>query len=1466
MKLTACYITKNEEKTLACSLDSIREQVDEILVVDTGSTDETIKVARKYGAQVSLFDWQDDFAAARNAALEQASGDWIVFLDADEYFTADTAGHLRRFIEQQDRASQMGCLIKIVHIDADAAGARLGAVYGLRAFRRVPELRYVGRIHEELRLAGGGIRSLSVAPARELRLEHTGYSSSQSRSKAERNLRLLLAELAVTEQEERLYGYLADAYLGLGQEEKAAYYARLAVASGRRQTTEASRPYRILLQLLAASAPGGAEHRQTAAQAVLDFPELPEFHAEYAQCLALREAYQAAVVEMQRALQAFRDYTGLEPMFFTADMVRQAQRQLAEWQSKVEVPRNPQTADQLLQQLTAAREAKDMEQALQAADILFWQYPDYVSAMESVTSLYIDVGDFALAACSLQSMCRVLPVSPYRLYLQARVEHRQMKHEAAIAHAEQALQYPDIHPWEAARLHNILGRLYREVGETEQAAAAYLAASACPDYAGRLDDYSNYLFCLHYREQEPLELLNASRRYDDFFSFVVPCQHLTRQRHEKLRIGYISPDIRKHVVLFFSQVMFQEYDPVQFEVYCYMNGAEDEQSREIAAAVAGWRNIQNLSSAEAARQIYEDEIDILVDLAGHTANNCLPVLAYHPAPVQISGIGWFDTTGLQAVDYFLADRYTDPEGLHDARFTEKLLRLPHSHFCYRWHDTADDVQETPCQSAGTVTFGCLNNFAKITDELLALWADILRELPDARLLLKGRTMEVPYGRQQARRRLRQAGIPLERVEFSGFTKAYLNTYQRIDIALDTYPYPGGGTTCDALYMGVPVITRVGERHGARFGYSLLMNMGLGELCAFTPEEYVAKAVALARDTERLQTLHQTLRRRMRRSALMDEGQYMGELEQAYQTVWQDWLYEGAPAAARAKAGRQIEHKLIQAMKRQDWEMVRRLGGRLTGAGQVSAQAVEAMGLAYSYGESLLEQKRAVYWLRRAVQLTRQNLGFLYGILAEALEKTRDYAGAYEAVHMALAHIEEDVHFTRPEYRQSLYAHQAKLALSLGCHEEAMSAYRQAAEAAPSLEGKASMYSSLLLTAHYLPLKSAELFTLHQGYASLLTDIVPLPPRQPGQLADGRLHIGYLSPDFRQHVLFAFYYALLFCYDHDHFHVTCYSRSAVQDGFTGQIRSVVDAFVDVSSLSLAETAQRIRDDGIDILVDLAGHSADSGLPVLAWKPAPVQISGLGYMATTGLPAVDYFLTDEIVDPPGEHEAYFTENLLYLPSQFSYTGRNDVPVSTGAPCRGRGYVVFGVFNRYRKITDEMLLDWQVILEQVPGSWLLLKSEELGSDSLTDLAYERLKQLGLPMERILFEPSTADYMERYLAVDIALDTYPYPGGGTTCDALYMGVPVITRYGERRNTRFGLSILQNVGLGELAAASREEYIARAVGLAKDRELLDVLHTNLRQMMQKANALEPRHYMHELEQRYRQIWQTYQQEGNSEK
>lgn len=356
-----------------------------------------------------------------------------------------------------------------------------------------------------------------------------------------------------------------------------------------------------------------------------------------------------------------------------------------------------------------------------------------------------------------------------------------------------------------------------------------------------------------------------------------------------------------------------------------------------------------------------------------------------------------------------------------------------------------------------------------------------------------------------------------------------------------------------------------------------------------------------------------------------------------------------------------------------------------------------------------------------------------------------------------------------------------------------------------------------------------------------------------------MRIGYISADFRQQVMFYFYYQLLASYDRQNFEVICYSLGQ-EDNFTRHLRTLVDAWQDVSSVkTYEEIAALIYGDKIDILVDLGGHAANSGLPILAYKPAPVQISGLGYVDTTGLPQVDYFLTDVNVDPVGENDGVFIEKLLRLPhSQFCFTGRSDVPPTQNAPCREKGFVTFASFNQYVKITDEMLKTWLKILQRVENSRLLLKAQVFVSTTATIEVKKRLQNMGYDMERVDFVPTTDPYMQEYLNVDIALDPYPYPGGGTTCDALYMGVPVISLYGKRHGTRFGYSLLKNVGLEELAVQTPEEYIEKAVALANDWELLNALHNNLRKMMLESPLMDEKIYLRDIEHSYQEIWKNY--------
>ena len=514
---------------------------------------------------------------------------------------------------------------------------------------------------------------------------------------------------------------------------------------------------------------------------------------------------------------------------------------------------------------------------------------------QTVLAAYIDGEAKEKAAAAAEQYMKLFDLSQDGTghFLLGRIRMLTGDFEGAVAEVKHALTLP-MEDWYRGAAYSILANLERKLARPREAAQHYLESVAYKTIdTGSLADYSNYLFNLHYLKEPQDFMLEAAKKYGEMLSHVEQYRHRPHGR-EKMRIGYISPDLRFHVVAFFSYALLKDYDRERFEVYCYTNCIEDKASAEFASWVDGWRNVRGLSFAEIARVIYEDEVDILFDLAGHTAQNMLPVLAYKPAPVQVSGIGYFDTTGLPAVDYFLTDDYLDPaeeQGGNDRYFTEKLLRLPQSHFCYMWHDAPGELEEVPSLENGYITFGCLNNFAKVTEEMLGLWQQIMAQVPGSRLHLRAQIFGSAYGRELALRRIEAAGIDRAKVEVFPFAPDYLADYKGIDIALDTYPYPGGGTTCDALYMGVPVVTLVGQRHNARFGYSLLMNMGLGELCTFSGEEYVRRAVELAKDSGCLQALHKNLRSIMENSPVMASRPYVAAVERAYGDIYRKWLEE-----------------------------------------------------------------------------------------------------------------------------------------------------------------------------------------------------------------------------------------------------------------------------------------------------------------------------------------------------------------------------------------------------------------------------------------------------------------------------------------------------------------------------------------------------------------------------------------------
>lgn len=426
-----------------------------------------------------------------------------------------------------------------------------------------------------------------------------------------------------------------------------------------------------------------------------------------------------------------------------------------------------------------------------------------------------------------------------------------------------------------------------------QAALTCLEDLIAQHRADRLQ-FSNYLFISHYRNRLDREELFRNhqvwaRRFvpeKDGYDFSPRDNDPTC----RLRIGYVSPNFFAHSVAYFFEPLLANHDPAAVETFGYgQGGGHDTMGQRLIQRFDHYLETTSLDDEALAERIRADGIDILVDLAGHTTGNRLGVFALKPAPIQITAIGYADTTGLAQMDYRWTDAWADTSDAQTYH-TEQLWRLDTGFNCYQAPDEAPAVGPLPVLSQGLVTFGSFNNHAKITDTTLALWCTILRELPEARLLLKFKGGGDPVLCEQYRAKLQAGGVAPERVTFVGVLPVaeHFGLYNRVDIALDTFPYNGTTTTCEALWMGVPVVTLVGEHHASRVGLSLLTRLGLEVFAAPTPEDYVKKGCSLAGATETLTKLRASLRQRMQNSPLMDGVAYARAVERGYREMWKRW--------------------------------------------------------------------------------------------------------------------------------------------------------------------------------------------------------------------------------------------------------------------------------------------------------------------------------------------------------------------------------------------------------------------------------------------------------------------------------------------------------------------------------------------------------------------------------------------------
>jgi protein O-GlcNAc transferase len=452
--------------------------------------------------------------------------------------------------------------------------------------------------------------------------------------------------------------------------------------------------------------------------------------------------------------------------------------------------------------------------------------------------------------------------------------------------------------------HSHLGTVLKDLGQPAAALASYRQALALQptDAPPDTDTQSSLLFCLNYSTQHDAALcLREAQHYGDmarqkagtpYTTWLYPPTptptHTPIPAPQRLRVGLVSGDLRDHPVGYFLEGFLAQVDPAKVEWVAFPTQARtDALTERIRPHFSSWQPLTGLSDDAAAQLVHSQGVQVLLDLSGHTAHNRLPLFARRLAPVQATWLGYFATTGLAEMDYLLADPWSLPAE-QEAAFTEAIWRLPQTRLCFTPPVVQVTVNPLPGLASDKITFGCFNNLSKLNDDVLALWARVLQTVPNSQLFLKAKQLRDPSVVASLHKRFVQQGIAADRLLLEGPSPRadYLAAYHRVDIGLDPFPFPGGTTTAESLWMGVPVLTLSGERFLSRQGVAIAMNAGLPDWVVQSADDYVARAAQHAANLPALAQLRQGLREQVLASPLFDAGAFARHLEAALLGMWQ----------------------------------------------------------------------------------------------------------------------------------------------------------------------------------------------------------------------------------------------------------------------------------------------------------------------------------------------------------------------------------------------------------------------------------------------------------------------------------------------------------------------------------------------------------------------------------------------------
>jgi protein O-GlcNAc transferase len=515
--------------------------------------------------------------------------------------------------------------------------------------------------------------------------------------------------------------------------------------------------------------------------------------------------------------------------------------------------------------------------------------PDYFQARFNLGSLLTSRGQFEAAETELREALRLQPDLAEAAVVLADVLESTQRSNEAEAELLRALRLrPDLG---GAALN--LGHLLLRMNRLEQAETWILRAKDLDPTVAR-DALSSYCFSLNLRSDlQPSVIFDAHVRIGAAISRAAGPAFTTfpstREPERRLRLGYVSGDLKQHPVGLFMRPVLKLHDRNKFEVHCYFNSEKPDSATEVLRQSSEyWHQIEGMADVDAANLIRSHQIDVLVDLSGYTDNTRLAVFAQRAAPVQATWLGYLNTTGLQRMDYRICDGHAERDGIADRLHTERLYRLPDSQWCYApWYEV-DPIHVPHSDRPNALIFGSFNQLQKIGDASLDIWCSILRALPEAELLVADVSEE--RSRRTLLDKFAKRGIAAGRVAIRdrmGILE-YFRALGNVDIALDPYPYNGATTTLDTLWMGTPVVALEGDRGVARGGYSILRSLGLSDLIAASTQEYADLNVRLARDGGWRSALRASLRARMEASPLMDITKFVAALEAGYAQMWRNW--------------------------------------------------------------------------------------------------------------------------------------------------------------------------------------------------------------------------------------------------------------------------------------------------------------------------------------------------------------------------------------------------------------------------------------------------------------------------------------------------------------------------------------------------------------------------------------------------